>query len=91
MARPPFAYRRRFVAGVFGHSVLATDYDTYALVHGCKEMYNEKTDTFDKLVIDQIWSRTKTIDEGLLKTLKSLMSGLDIADTDWEDIGNDSC
>jgi hypothetical protein len=91
MARSPFAYRRCFVAGVFGHSVLATDYDTYALVHGCKEIYNEKTDIFDKLVIDQIWSRTKTIDEGTLQTLKSLMSGLDISDTDWEDIGNESC
>jgi hypothetical protein len=54
-------------------------------------MYDDKTDKFSKIVIDQIWSRTKTIDEGLLKTLKSLMSGLDIADTDWEDIGNDSC
>lgn len=87
----PFAYRRHFVAGVFGHSVLATDYESYALVHGCKEIYDEKTDVFDKLVIEQIWSRTKTIDEGLLKTLKSLMSSLDIADTDWVDIDNDSC
>jgi hypothetical protein len=88
---PLFAYRRRFLAGVFGHSVLATDYESYALVHGCKERYDEKTDTFDKMVIDQIWSRTKTIDEGLLKTLKSLMSGLDIADNEWEEIGNETC
>jgi hypothetical protein len=60
-------------------------------VHGCKEKYDEKSDSFNKIVIDQIWSRTKTIDQGLLKTLKSLMSGLDIADTDWEEIGNESC
>jgi hypothetical protein len=60
-------------------------------VHGCKEKYDEKTDTFDKIVIDQILSRTKTLDEGVLKTLKSLMSGLNIADTDWEEIGNESC
>jgi hypothetical protein len=86
-----FRLPRRSVAGVFGHSVLATDYESYALAHGCKEIYDEKTDIFDKMVIVQIWSRSKTIDEGLLKTLKSLMSGLDIADTEWEDISNDSC
>jgi hypothetical protein len=60
-------------------------------VHVCKERYDEKTDMFGKLVFDQIWSRSKTIDEGLLKTLKSVMSSLDIADEEWEDPDNGSC
>jgi hypothetical protein len=76
---------------VVGHTVLGTDYESYALVHACKELYDNKTDTFSKVVFNQIWSRSKTIDEGLLKTLKSLMSSLDIADNEWEDVANDNC
>jgi hypothetical protein len=79
------------VAGVFGHTVVATDYESYALVHACKERYDQETDLFKKLVFDMIWSRTKTIDEGLLKTLKSVMSGLDVADDQWEDVPNETC
>jgi hypothetical protein len=60
-------------------------------VHACKELYDEKTDLFKRLVVDTIWSRTKTIDDGLLKILKSLMSSLDVADDQWEDIANESC
>ena len=57
----------------------------------CKERYDEKTDLFEKQLFDSIWSRTKTIDGGLLKTLKSVMSSLDIADDQWEEVGNESC
>ena len=57
----------------------------------CKERYNEKTDMFDKQLIDTIWSRTKTIDGELLKTLKSVMSSLDIAEDQWEEVDNKSC
>jgi hypothetical protein len=54
-------------------------------------MYNEKTDMFEKVLLDMIWSRTNTIDDGLLKTLKSVMSSLDVADDEWEVLGNESC
>jgi hypothetical protein len=54
-------------------------------------MYDEKTDMFNKLLIDTIWSRTKTIDDGLLTTLKSVMSSLDIADDQWLEVENESC
>jgi len=57
----------------------------------CKERYNEKTDMFEKHLIDTIWSRSKTIDSGILKTLKSVMSSFDIADDQWEEAENESC
>jgi hypothetical protein len=57
----------------------------------CKEKYDEKTDLFEKHLIDSIWSRTKTIDGGLLKTLKSVMSSFDVADDQWEEVKNESC
>jgi hypothetical protein len=78
-------------ADVVKHSIIATDYDTYALVHGCKEHYDEKTDMFSKFVINQIWSRTKTLDEGVFKTLKSVMSSLDIPEDEWDVIDNSAC
>jgi hypothetical protein len=74
-----------------GHNILGTDYGSYAVVHACMEIYDNKSDTFSRLVFDQIWSRSKTMDEGLLKTLKSVMSGIDIADDEWKDVHNDSC
>jgi hypothetical protein len=57
----------------------------------CKEKYDEKTDMFEKKLVDMIWSRSKTIEGGLLKTLKSVMSSLDIAEDQWEEVDNTSC
>ncbi|XP_023719464.1 apolipoprotein D-like [Cryptotermes secundus] len=76
---------------VVKHSILATDYETYAIVHGCGERYDEKIDTFIKHDINQIWSRSKTLDEGVLKTLKSVMSGFDIVEDDWAFVDNSDC
>lgn len=76
---------------IMKHSIIATDYNTYALVHGCKEHYDEKEDTFNKFVINQIWSRSKTLDEGILTTLKSVMSSFDIPEDEWAVVDNSSC
>jgi hypothetical protein len=57
----------------------------------CKEKYDEKTDMFEKKLFDMIWSRSKTIDGEILKTLKSVMSSLDIANDQWEEVDNKSC
>ncbi|XP_069693562.1 apolipoprotein D-like [Periplaneta americana] len=76
---------------VMKQSILATDYETYALVHACKEFYDDKTDMFTKFVVNEIWSRSKTLDEEKLKTLKSVMSGLNIDDDKWELIDNAAC
>ncbi|KAJ9581432.1 hypothetical protein L9F63_023364 [Diploptera punctata] len=73
------------------HAVLATDYDSYAIIHACLERYDANTDDFTKLVFDQIWSRTATMDAATLKILKSIMSSLDIQDDDWIDIPQTDC
>ena len=80
-----------FLAGVAKHAVLASDYENYAIIHACVEKYDEKTDEFSKLVFDQIWSRSATMDPTLLKTLKSIMSSIDIEDSEWEDVDNTDC
>ncbi|PSN50543.1 hypothetical protein C0J52_03499 [Blattella germanica] len=76
---------------ILRHAVLATDYESYALIHACKEHYDEATDNFSKLVYDQIWSRTPHMDKALLHTLKSVMSSIDIEDDEWQDVTNDAC
>jgi hypothetical protein len=78
-------------ADIMKHSIFATDYETYALVHGCKEHYDEKTDMFNTFAINQIWSRSKTLDEGVLKTLKTLMSSFDIPEDEWVIVDNSAC
>ncbi|KAJ9581433.1 hypothetical protein L9F63_023365 [Diploptera punctata] len=73
------------------HAVLATDYDSYALIHACIERYDGNTDDFSKMVFDQIWSRTTTLDDATIKTLKSIMSSFDLEEGDWNDVPNTDC
>jgi len=40
---------------VIKYLITATDYETYALVHGCKELYDDETDEF----FNRIWSPIK--------------------------------
>jgi hypothetical protein len=77
--------------GVIKYSIIATDYATYALVHGCKEHYDDKRDEFKIVVFDHIWSRSKTLDEGVVKTLKSVFSSFDVFEDEWIDVDNSSC
>jgi hypothetical protein len=76
---------------VIKYSIIATDYETYALVHGCKENYDAETDEFKVVVFNHIWSRSKTLDEGVVKTLKSVFSSLEVFEGEWIDVDNSGC
>jgi predicted PolB exonuclease-like 3'-5' exonuclease len=78
-------------ADVIKYSIIATDYESYALVHGCKEHYDVETDEFKVVVFNHIWSRSKTLDEGVVKTLKSVFSSFDVFEDEWIDIDNSAC
>jgi predicted PolB exonuclease-like 3'-5' exonuclease len=71
--------------------VIATDYETYALVHGCKEHYDAETDDFKVVVFSHIWSRSKILDEGVVKILKSLFSSFEVFEDEWIDVDNCAC
>jgi hypothetical protein len=73
------------------YSIIATDYETYALVHGCKERYDDETDEFYIVIFNHIWSRSKTLDEGIVKTLKSVFSSFDVFEDEWIDVDNSAC
>jgi len=59
---------------VIKYTIFATDYETYTLVHVCKERYDDETDEFYIVIFNHIWSRSNTLDEGVVKTLKSVFS-----------------
>ena len=76
---------------VIKYSIIASDYESYALVHGCKENYDFETDEFKVVVFNHIWSRSKTLDEGVVKTLKSVFSSFDVFEEEWIDVDNSAC
>jgi hypothetical protein len=76
---------------VIKYSIIASDYDTYALVHGCKEHYDAETDEFYTVIFNHIWSRSKTLDEGVMKTLKSVFSSFEVFEDEWIDVNNYAC
>ena len=41
---------------VIKYSIIATDYESYALVHGCKKHYDIETDEFKVVVFSHIWA-----------------------------------
>ena len=77
--------------GVIEYSTIATDYVTYALVHGCKVHYDAETDEFKVVVFNHIWSRSKTLDEGVVKTLKSVFSSFNVSEDEWIYVDNSAC
>ena len=73
---------------VINYSIIATDYETYTLVHGCKDRYDDERDEFYIVIFNHSWSRSNTLDEGVVKTLKSVFSSIDIFEDEWIDVDN---
>jgi predicted PolB exonuclease-like 3'-5' exonuclease len=78
-------------ADVIKYHIVATDYETYALVHGCKEHYDAETDQLNVVVFSHVWSRSKTLDEGDVKILKSVLSSFEVFEDEWKDVENSAC
>jgi hypothetical protein len=76
---------------VIKYHIIATDYETYALVHGCKEHYDAETNQFKVVMFNHIWSRSKTLDEGDVKILKSVFSSFEVFEDEWIRVDNSAC
>ncbi|KAK7794355.1 hypothetical protein R5R35_007239 [Gryllus longicercus] len=81
----------KWMPGVFTTSVLVTDYDTYAVTVTCKEMYFDKTDSFDRLLIPHVLSRTPELEANALAVLKNVLTGIDIDEDTIKDQDNSGC
>jgi hypothetical protein len=76
---------------IIKYYIIATDCESYDLVHGCKERYDDETDEFYIVIFNHIWSLSNTLDEGVVKTLKSVFSTFDIFEDEWIDVENYAC
>ncbi|XP_065341741.1 apolipoprotein D-like [Cloeon dipterum] len=63
---------------VYKQAIVATDYDTYAVFVACRPTFNEESKEFGRDLHATILSRTTTLPEEKLKTLKSLLTSYDI-------------
>ncbi|CAB3383356.1 Hypothetical predicted protein [Cloeon dipterum] len=75
---------------VYKQAIVATDYDTYALFLACRPTFNEETKEFGRDLHATILSRTTTLPEEKLKTLKSLLTSYDI-EYDSIKLADNSC
>jgi Lipocalin / cytosolic fatty-acid binding protein family len=63
---------------VYKQSIIATDYDSYAVAIYCSPYFNSETRKFGRSLIANIYARDKTMSEDTLKTLKSTLTSYDI-------------
>jgi hypothetical protein len=77
--------------GISKYSIIATDYQSYALVQGCKEHYDVEIDEFKVVDFNHIWSRSKTLVEGVVITLESVFSSFDVFEDEWIDVDYSAC
>ncbi|XP_059487516.1 apolipoprotein D-like [Neocloeon triangulifer] len=59
-------------------SILATDYEHYALIAACAPTYDAENKTFGRSLYTQILSRTGTLSDDTYNTLKNVLSSYDV-------------
>nr|CAD7589264.1 unnamed protein product [Timema genevievae] len=77
--------------GVAHKSIMATDYENFAITYFCKERYDEKTDDFGKITVVDLWGRRPSLDESLVDTIKSIMTSFDFDTATIVDVNNSGC
>ncbi|KAF4516736.1 hypothetical protein B566_EDAN008426 [Ephemera danica] len=76
---------------VYKHSIVAIDYDNYAISIACKPKFYEDTMTFGRSIYADIWSRRPTLDKTTLQTLKNVLSGYNIDIAQIKDMSQTTC
>ncbi|KAF4517094.1 hypothetical protein B566_EDAN007016 [Ephemera danica] len=76
---------------IYKETVIATDYDNYAVVLMCRSIFDSHTKQFGRSLYANIFSRTATLDAKIVDTLKGVISGYDIDTTKFVDEDNSNC
>ncbi|XP_063227738.1 uncharacterized protein LOC134533892 [Bacillus rossius redtenbacheri] len=75
-----------------GHlTVLATDYEQFAVDTFTKESYNPDKDLVERLTVSEVLSRTPVLDEKVLAALKSVVASLGFDASDVKDVDTSGC
>jgi len=68
---------------VYKQSIIATDYNTYALYVACRPVFDAQNKNFDRKIYAEIWARQGvTLSKDTLDTLTSVLASYDIDTTD---------
>jgi hypothetical protein len=79
------------VTEVYKQSIVATDYDTYAIFVGCKMEFDEPKKTFNRELHAKIWGRKTSLSEETLKVLINILSSYDINMDEVKMINHTDC
>ncbi|KAF4517092.1 hypothetical protein B566_EDAN007014 [Ephemera danica] len=66
---------------IYKESIVATDYEQYAVLIGCQLIFDPVSKQFGRQLYADIASRTTSLDEKVLDTLKNFISSYDIEAT----------
>ncbi|XP_046387945.1 uncharacterized protein LOC124157344 [Ischnura elegans] len=77
--------------GVYMESIIATDYDNYAVYLGCKPTFDAAKNDFGRQYRAAVLSRKPTLSEDIKKTLVNVLSGYDIKETEFKVMEHTEC
>ncbi|KAK3921699.1 Apolipoprotein D [Frankliniella fusca] len=78
--------------GVFKQSIVATDYDNYAVVVSCRQVYVASTKSFGRNLYAEIWSRNKvTLSPETIGVLKNILSSYDLDASEIKNVDRSKC
>ncbi|KAJ1529260.1 hypothetical protein ONE63_006060 [Megalurothrips usitatus] len=78
--------------GVFKQSIVATDYDNYAVVVSCRQVYVASTKSFGRNLFAEIWARNKvTLSADTLGVLKNVLSSYDLDASEIKNVDRAKC
>ncbi|KAE8742333.1 hypothetical protein FOCC_FOCC012133 [Frankliniella occidentalis] len=78
--------------GVFKQSIVATDYDNYAVVVSCRQMYVASTKSFGRNLYAEIWARNKvTLSPETIGVLKNILSSYDLDASEIKNVDRAKC
>lgn len=78
--------------GVFKQSIVATDYDNYAVVISCRQVYVASTKSFGRNLYAEIWTRNKvTLPAETVAVLKNVLSSYDLEVSEIKNVDRSKC
>ncbi|XP_069692730.1 apolipoprotein D-like [Periplaneta americana] len=77
--------------GVYKQSVVATDYDNFAVFMACRPLFDPATKGFGRSMMAQIWGRNETLSKEVQDTLLSFLAGFDVDSESIQIVDRSNC
>lgn len=77
--------------GIAINSVIATDYENWAISYFCKPYYDDKKDSFETIQKVKILGRKPELDDNLHGLLKQVIGGFELAEKELINADTSGC